>query len=117
MSFCLGVKRPECEADHSSPSSVEVKKQGKYTSSPPVCLHGVNGVTLLYLYFILLRYVIFKDFNKAEKGRVKNVSLEVDTAQYKILKIQFAKAHVKMLGNLKNTKYKSYLLKFVLSFL
>jgi hypothetical protein len=30
----LGVKRPECEADHSPPSSVEVKNAWSYTSTP-----------------------------------------------------------------------------------
>jgi hypothetical protein len=30
-----GVKRPECEADHSPPSSAEVKNTGIYTSIPP----------------------------------------------------------------------------------
>jgi len=34
-----GVKRPECEADHSSPSSAEVENMWSYTSTPPyVCM-------------------------------------------------------------------------------
>jgi len=37
----LGVKRLGCEADHSPPPSAEVKNVWSYTSSPPVCLHGV----------------------------------------------------------------------------
>jgi hypothetical protein len=37
----LGVKRPEREADHSPPSSAEVKFSWSYTSTPPVPLHGV----------------------------------------------------------------------------
>jgi hypothetical protein len=37
----LGVKRPECEADHSPPSSAEVKNVRSYTSTPPISLHGV----------------------------------------------------------------------------
>jgi hypothetical protein len=37
----LGVKRPECEADHSPPSSDEVKNAWSYTSTPPIRLHGV----------------------------------------------------------------------------
>jgi hypothetical protein len=37
----LGVKRPGGEADHSPPSSVEVKNVWSYTSTPPVRLHGV----------------------------------------------------------------------------
>jgi hypothetical protein len=37
----LGVKRPGHEADHSPPSSAEVKNAWGYTSTPPICLHGV----------------------------------------------------------------------------
>jgi hypothetical protein len=36
-----GVKRPGREADHSSPSSAEVKECVEYTSTPPIRLHGV----------------------------------------------------------------------------
>jgi hypothetical protein len=37
----LGIKRPGREADHSPPSSAEVKNAWSYTSTPPICLHGV----------------------------------------------------------------------------
>jgi hypothetical protein len=37
----LGVKRPRREADHSSPSSTEVKNAWSYTPTPPIRLHGV----------------------------------------------------------------------------
>jgi hypothetical protein len=37
----LGVKRPGREADHSPPSSAEIKNEWSYTSTPPTCLHGV----------------------------------------------------------------------------
>jgi hypothetical protein len=33
---------PECEADHSSPSSVKVKNMWNYTSTPPVCFYGLE---------------------------------------------------------------------------
>jgi hypothetical protein len=36
-----GVKRPGLEADHSPPSSAEVKNAWNYTSIPPVRLHSV----------------------------------------------------------------------------
>jgi len=36
-----GVKRPRHEADHSRPSSAEVKNACSYTSAPPIGLHGV----------------------------------------------------------------------------
>jgi hypothetical protein len=36
-----GVKRPEREADHSPPSSAEVKNAWSYTSTTPIHPHGV----------------------------------------------------------------------------
>jgi hypothetical protein len=36
-----GVKRPGREADHSPPSSAEVKNIWSYTSTPPISLNGV----------------------------------------------------------------------------
>jgi hypothetical protein len=36
-----GVKRLGREADHSPPSSAEVKNAWSYTSIPPICLNGV----------------------------------------------------------------------------
>jgi len=36
-----GVKRPRREADHSPPSSAEVKNERSYTSTYPIILHGV----------------------------------------------------------------------------
>jgi hypothetical protein len=60
-----GVKRPGREADHSPPSSVEVKEWGELYFTPPIRLHGVvlgykkhrDNFTLPYLtlsYFIVL---------------------------------------------------------------
>jgi hypothetical protein len=37
----LGVNRSGREADHSPPSSAEVKNAWSYTSTPPIRLHGV----------------------------------------------------------------------------
>jgi hypothetical protein len=37
----LGVKWQGREADHSPPSSAEVKTAWSYTSTPPIRLHGV----------------------------------------------------------------------------
>jgi hypothetical protein len=37
----LGVKQPVREADHSQPSSAQVKNACSYTSTPPTRLHGV----------------------------------------------------------------------------
>jgi len=37
----LGIKRPESEANHSPPSSAEAENSWSYTSTPPICLHGM----------------------------------------------------------------------------
>jgi len=37
----MGLKRPGCEADHSPPSSPEVKYAWNYTSTPTIHLYGV----------------------------------------------------------------------------
>jgi hypothetical protein len=37
----LRVKLPERKANHSPPSSAEVKKAWSYTSTPPIRLHGM----------------------------------------------------------------------------
>jgi hypothetical protein len=37
----LGVEQPRREADHSAPSSAEVKNAWRHTSIPPIRLHGV----------------------------------------------------------------------------
>jgi hypothetical protein len=37
----VGIKRPGREADHSPPSSAEVKIVWNYTSTPPIRLNGV----------------------------------------------------------------------------
>jgi hypothetical protein len=37
-----GAKRPECEVNHSPPSSSQVKKRWSYTSTPPICLYDVD---------------------------------------------------------------------------
>jgi len=39
--FFQGAKRPGREADHSIPHTAKVKNAWKYTSTPPIRLHGV----------------------------------------------------------------------------
>jgi len=41
------VKPPERAADHSPPSTVEVKNDWSYTSTPPIRLHGVYKDTFI----------------------------------------------------------------------
>jgi hypothetical protein len=51
----LGVKRPRRAADHSPPSSAEVKNAWSYTPNPPLRLHGVvlsYSTEQLYLYLL-----------------------------------------------------------------
>jgi hypothetical protein len=59
----LGVKRPGREADHSPPSSADVKDEWSYTSAPPILLHGV---VLSYaqgqLHLYLLPYTFLYDW-------------------------------------------------------
>jgi hypothetical protein len=52
-SLSLGVKRPGREADHSLPSSAEIKNAWSYTSTFPVRLHGVVLSKAQGLYFTL----------------------------------------------------------------
>ena len=42
-----GVKRPECEADHSSPHPVSRLGMRGYTSAPPIRLHSAGRVSFL----------------------------------------------------------------------
>jgi len=52
----LEVKRPEREADHSPPSSVEVQNEWSYNSTPPICLTAtLNFFTLIS--FCLFNYL------------------------------------------------------------
>jgi hypothetical protein len=55
----LGVKRPERETDHSSPSSAEVKNACSYIATPAICLHAVvlslkksTGTTFPFTFYI-----------------------------------------------------------------
>jgi len=41
MGFSPGGKRPGPKADHSPPSSAEVKNAWRYVSVPPILLNGV----------------------------------------------------------------------------
>jgi hypothetical protein len=55
----LRANLPVGKADRSHPPSAEAKNEGSYTSSPPICLHGVVGAPLpmfdFYLYTFLLK--------------------------------------------------------------
>ena len=49
MALSLEVQRPGREADHSPPSSDEVKSERNNTSTPPpaICVHGYTGAIYL----------------------------------------------------------------------
>jgi hypothetical protein len=51
----LRVKQPGREVGHLAPSIAEVKNEWRYTSLPPVCLHGMTGTTLQLLVYCLLK--------------------------------------------------------------
>jgi hypothetical protein len=58
----LGVKWPGHEADHSPPSSAEVKNAWSCTSTPPICLHGMvlsKAQGQLYLFTFLTSIILF----------------------------------------------------------
>jgi len=42
----LGIKLPAHEADHSPTPSAEAKNRWRNTSTPPVCLHGIQRYNL-----------------------------------------------------------------------
>jgi len=47
------VKRSGRDVDQSHPSSAETKNEWSYTSTPPICLHGVGrgNFTLIFIIF------------------------------------------------------------------
>jgi len=45
------LTRPGREVFHSSPSSYEIKNEWNYTSSPPLCLHGVDRENFTVTFF------------------------------------------------------------------
>jgi len=46
-----GLERPGCKADHSPPTSAEVKNEWRYTSAPSVCLHNVYRKNFSFVRF------------------------------------------------------------------
>jgi len=42
-------KQLGCEVNHPPPSSAKVKNEWSYTSTPPVCLHGVERKKAYFL--------------------------------------------------------------------
>ena len=46
------VKQTGRKADHSTPSTSEVKNEWTYTSIPPTCLHGVDKERKVYVYVL-----------------------------------------------------------------
>jgi hypothetical protein len=41
-----------CEVNHSPPSSAKVKNERCYTSTPPICLYGVDRENFTLLLFL-----------------------------------------------------------------
>ena len=40
--LCTGIKQPRHNAGHSPPSNTKVKNELRYTSTPPICHHGMD---------------------------------------------------------------------------
>ena len=55
--FSTGVKRPISAVKCSSPSIAKVKNEWCCTTSPPVCLHGVDRNNCSFLCQIVLKYL------------------------------------------------------------
>jgi hypothetical protein len=51
-----GIKRPGLDVDRSPPSNAEVKNEWSYTSTPPICLYDVDGVTFVIILFSLVAF-------------------------------------------------------------
>jgi hypothetical protein len=49
VALSLEVRRTGREADHSPPSSAEVKREWNYTSTPPISLHGIYRDNFTYV--------------------------------------------------------------------
>jgi len=49
----MGVKWLRHETNHSPPSSVKVKNEWNYTTTPPICLHGVQRHNFSFFSFML----------------------------------------------------------------
>jgi hypothetical protein len=47
------VNQPRREADHSTLSGAETKKEWRYTSTPPIHLHGVDRENFTFIFFCL----------------------------------------------------------------
>jgi len=48
LPFFPGVKPPGREVNHTPPSTVEVKNEWSCTSTPPICLHGVDRENFIF---------------------------------------------------------------------
>jgi len=51
-----GIKRPVSEVDHLPTFSVEVKNGWSYTSTPPICIHGVDRDNFTFCTFLFIVY-------------------------------------------------------------
>jgi hypothetical protein len=49
----LGVQWPGHNVKHSSPSNAEVRNEWNYTSTLPVCLHGVNRENITFTFIAM----------------------------------------------------------------
>jgi hypothetical protein len=60
----LGVVRPERDTDHLPSSSGKVKNKCSYTSTPPVCLHGMDrdNFTVVPLQFYRCTFTILPSY-------------------------------------------------------
>jgi hypothetical protein len=69
------VKRPRIQADHSTPSSANLKNGWSYNSTPTVCLYGVSWDFTFYLskYLIEVSMGFVLVINKMAPAKEKDV--------------------------------------------
>jgi hypothetical protein len=58
LAFFPGVQPPEREVNHTPPSTVEVKNEWSCTSTPPICLHGVDRENFIFCLYLVLYFAI-----------------------------------------------------------
>jgi len=75
------VKHPEQEVDRYAPSSAEVKNECCYTSTPPVCCHGVDRDNFTFIlffhwyphYLLLLQFCKSCTMTQMETGLLETI--------------------------------------------
>jgi hypothetical protein len=85
----LGIKRPGREADHSPPSSAEVKNAWRYTCTPPIRL---NGVVISYAqgqFYFNFYHTTIQKFLITELSQIRSRRLRLSLKKYPVTSHEF----------------------------